>query len=71
MLNKRILVMFVAIELVVGLAVLVLSLNDDLALLGKFVIAASIMAFIAAATIVVMFQRFLTHAFRSEDWHRS
>lgn len=69
--NMKYLVMFVTIELVAGVAVLVLSQNDEFALLGKFVIAASIMAFVAAGTIVVLFQRFLTHAFRGEDWHRS
>ena len=69
--NMKYLVMFVAIELVAGVAVLVLVQSDEFALLGKFVIAASIMAFVAAGTIVVLFQRFLTHAFRGEDWNRS
>ena len=64
--NSNNLVLLVTAQLIVGALVLVLSQSEDFALFGKFLVVAALMAVTAAGAMIVLFQRFLMHAFRSE-----
>ena len=65
--NTNNLVLLVAAELIAGALVLVFSQSEQFALFGKFLFVASLMAVTAAGAMIVLFQRFLAHAFRSES----
>ncbi len=65
--NTNSLVVLVAAELIVGALLLIFWQSEQLALFGKFLFVASLMAVTAAGAMIVLFQRFLAHAFRSES----
>ncbi len=64
--NTNNLVLLVAAELIAGALVLIFSQSEQFALFGKFLFVAALMAVTAAGAMVVLFQRFLAHAFRSD-----
>lgn len=64
--NTNSLVLLVAAELIAGALVLIFSQSEQFALFGKFLFVAALMAVTAAGAMVVLFQRFLAHAFRSD-----
>ena len=67
--NMRHVAAFAAFALCIGIVALVLTANPLVALLGMLAIAASLIAFAAAALTYVMAQSFAAHALRNEDFH--
>ena len=64
--NTNNLVVLVAAELIAGALVLICWQSEQFAMFGKFLFVAALMAVTAAGAMVVLFQRFLAHAFRSD-----
>jgi hypothetical protein len=67
--NMRYIAALAAFALYIGIVALVLTANPLVAVLGKLAIAASLIAFAAAAFTYVMAQGFAAHALRNEDFH--
>ena len=67
--NMKYLATFAGVALFTGLAVMVLAANPVVTLIGKLVIAASIMGFAATATAYVMDLSVAGLAIRNEDFH--
>jgi hypothetical protein len=67
--NMRYKAALAAFALCVGIVALTLTANPLVALLGKFAIAASLIASATTAVTYVMAQSFAAHALRNEDFH--
>jgi hypothetical protein len=65
--NTNNLVLLVAAELIAGALLLLIWQSEEIALFGKFIAVAAIMAATVAGAMILLFQRFLAHAFRSES----
>ena len=67
--NMKYLAIFAGIALFAGLVALVMAAGPLVALVGKLVIAFSLMGFAATATTYVMDQSVAALAMRNEDFH--